>query len=310
MGASLPLQPSFRLYLQATQNLLGFEAVCLPFDDAALARLQHCLSLLVQSDLLSVSYRAEGSRWLKQREAIVTADTSIRIWRSGDEFGLEVESAINRSDRSGEFDWINLRADWIPPVAPLDFSYEWLTDVADSNGVVLGSLQGCEFAYEQTIQAQFLPSVSFDRLRDKVEQREKASGWIGLWDEVLPARGFPADLLRFQSMLDDLDRMDSHCLDLTDLGDMFKDKNGEWQRLAVSVVADGASISDEISHLKSERAAETCWWFLFQSMDASRAIQVVTKALLSSDESVLMIPVMGGERQVGCRGDIVVITRE
>ena len=306
----MTLQAALRLYVQATPNPLGFEAVCLLLDGVILARLQHCLSLLVESDLRSVSYRADGIRWLKRREGIVAADTNISVWRSGDDFGLQIETAINRSEQPDEFDWINLRADWIPPVAPLDFSHEWLADVADSNGVVLGSLQGCEFADEQTIQAQFLPSVSFDRLRDKVEQREKALGWIGLWEEVLPVRGFPADLLRFQSMLDDLDRMDSHCLDLTDLGDMFKGENGEWQRLAVSVVADGASISDELSHLASERATMIEWWFLFQSMDASRAIQMAIKALLSPDQSVLMIPVAGGKRQVGCRGDIVVITRE
>ena len=300
-----------RLYCQAEANSSGIEAVCLVLGEAFLARLRHSFGLLTQHQLESAAFKLPSARWLSARGEVVDVQTTAEVACSGDDQWVRVTGAVRSAGISTEIGWAYPCAHWFLPVAADQLSEEGLSDLADSNGCLLEELGTPDTQCSGPLRANFLSAVSHDFLSTLKPFGPAVEGFVRLFsDQPLPVVGLPGDLLQLQALLDDLGDMHSHCLDLNDLADLFQGENGAWQRLRVTAIPPGDSISETIARIQCEHPGTYAWWFLFRSLESAKRIRLAVQALLPKDEGVLMIPVVSDSHGEANPQNILVITSE
>ena len=304
-------QNPLRLYCQADVNSSGIEAVCLVLDEALLAKLRQSFGLLMLHNLESVAFRPSSARWLSARGEAEGVQTTAQVCRNGDDHWVRLAGAAHHTELSAECEWAYPCAHWFLPVDPEHLSADGLSEMADNNRCLLEELDESDHHDHDhdRLRASFLSAVSCDFL-----STQKAAGLTVescvrvLCDQTLPVVGSPGDLLLMQSMLDDLDCMESHCLDLNDLAGLFQDGNGCWRRLRVKAIGQGGSVSAAMAAIQCEAPDTVAWWFLFRSLESGKRIHQAVKAFLLNHDGVLMTPVVNDAKADSDTCSIVLIT--
>lgn len=300
-----------RLYCQAEANSSGIEAACLVLDEVLLARLRQSFGLLAQHQLESAAFKLPSARWLSARCEVAEVQTTAEVGCSGDDQWVRLTGVVRSVGISTDAEWAYPCAHWFLPVATDQLSDEGLSDLADSNGCLLEELDTPDIQQPGRLRANFLSVVSHDFLSTLKPLGPAVEGFVRLFsDQTLPVVGLPGDLLQLQALLDDLDDMHSHCLDLSDLADLFQGESGEWLSLRVTAIPQVDSISEAIARIQHEHPNTSAWWFLFRSLESVKRIHQATQALLPKDEGVLMIPVVSGSHGDANPQNILVITSE
>lgn len=132
--------------------------------------------------------------------------------------------------------------------------------------------------------------------------RDGVCSTVQLCNSVLiPVVAQDIDVLALQHMLDDMDRMSTHCLDLNDLIDLFQSKSGEWATLSVwrCTSDDNDSFSALIEIAKTANVGR----FLFRSLTSGKQI---SHTLHTSDALLLFTPVIADVR---INDEILLVTK-
>lgn len=279
-------------------------------DEELLARLRQCFKLMMKHQFESVTFKLPSARWLSARGKVVGVMTTVEVCCNGNDRWVQFTGAACSTEFSPQSKWAYPCATWFLPVAPDQLNTEGLSDMADSNRCLLEELDALEIQDVGRLHANFLSAVSYDFLYALVATGPAVNGYVRvLDDQALPVIGSPGDILRLQGMLDELDRMHSHCLDLNDLISLFQDRDGAWQRLRVTAVLPGGALSAAMAEIQREQPHTSAWWFLFRSIESAKRIHLAVQALLPNNERVLMIPVQsdshGGAR---CENEIILLT--
>lgn len=290
-------------------NAWGIDAAFLELDGALLEKLRYNFGLLAPNQLESATFDLPSVRWLTARGEVKDIQTTAEVARNGDDHWVRFAGFVRRTEHSTATEWAYPCANWFLPVAPDQLSIKVLSGMADRNRCLVEESPDSQDLLP--LRANFLSAVSFHFLTTLHGTGQHADGFIRvLGDQVLPVTGLSGDILQLQAMLDDLDGMESHCLDLYDLADLFQDRDGAWQRLRVTAIGQGGSISGAIADILSEHPETSAWWFLFRSLESAKQINQAVKAMLPTDERVLMIPVEGDWFRRAQHSAIILVTEE